>query len=238
MHDPQPWPFLHSKDPEYIRQNAHSLPKLNNKECIVTYAGRLVGLSSVLLVSANVTMEDQLSFDQSNKRSSLLFNASTISEAIYWRMNSDWMCNKWNVPNRVSCTPKTMGPPYEDTWTLVRFRFDNNLRDVWTKVDHCLLRDDLRNMDDKFMLRISKVLLIIVAALNMVKCICIALTVRLHNQISIDPRYSECSKGDAAFFIFSVPSLQIFRPIDGSVRPAALFHLSKRICGSNSRLLA
>lgn len=40
----------------------------------------------------------------------------------------------------------------------------------YRKVDHCLLRDDLRNIDDKCMLRISKVLLIIVTALNMVKC--------------------------------------------------------------------
>ena len=119
---------------EYIRKNAHSLPKPNNKECIATYARRLAGPSCVLLVSANVTMEGQLSFDQSNKRSSLLSNASTISEAIYWRMNSDWMCNKWNVPKRVSCTPKTMRPPYGDTWTLVRFRFDSNLKDVWTTV--------------------------------------------------------------------------------------------------------
>jgi hypothetical protein len=163
----------------------------------------------VLLVSANVTMEDQLSFDRSNKRSSLLFNDSTISEAIYWRMNSDWMCNKWNVPNRVSCTPKTMRSPYEDTWTLVRFQMDYNLRDdptddVWTKVDHCLLRDDLRNMDDKCMLRISKVLLVIVTALNMVKCICIALTIRLHNQISIDTLYSGHSNNKTQEFITRV----------------------------------
>ena len=141
-------------------------------------------------------MEDQLSFDQNNKRSSLLFNGSTIRGAMYWRMNSDWMCNKWNVPNRVSCTRKTMRPPYEDTWTLAKFQFDDIILtddptdDVWSKVDHCLPRDDPRNMDDKCMLRISKVILIIVTALNTVKCICIALTIRLHNQISIDPRYS------------------------------------------------
>lgn len=144
-------------------------------------------------------MEDQLSFDQNNKRSSLLFNGSTIRGAMYWRMNSDWMCNKWNVPNRVSCTRKTMRPPYEDTWTLAKFQFDDIILtddptdDVWSKVDHCLPRDDPRNMDDKCMLRISKVILIIVTALNTVKCICIALTIRLHNQICIDPRYSAYS---------------------------------------------
>ena len=140
-------------------------------------------------------MDDQLSRDENNSRSSLLYNGSTIHGAIFWRMNSDWMCNKVNVANRASCTPKTMSSPYEDTWTLARFQFDvqpstDPTRDIWTKVDHCLPRDEPRNMDDKCMLRISKVLLIISTALNMVKCICIALTICLHNQISIDPRYS------------------------------------------------
>ncbi|EUC43338.1 hypothetical protein COCMIDRAFT_101097 [Bipolaris oryzae ATCC 44560] len=176
LNDPQPWLFPENPDLDYIRQNALNLPKLNNKECIARYAGRLAGLSSLLLVSANVTMDHQLSYEQSNNRSSLLFNATTVSSAIFWRMNSDWMCNKWNVPNRVSCTQKTMRSPYEDTWTLVRFQFDANIThdpsdDIWTKVDHCLPRDELRNMDDKCTLRVSKVILSIVTFLNMIKCV-------------------------------------------------------------------
>jgi hypothetical protein len=230
LDDPNPWLFVDSPDLDFIRQNALRLPKLDNKECIARYAGRLAGLSSLLLVSANVTMNDQLSYEHSNKRSSLLWNGTTVESAIYWRMNSDWMCNKWNLATRVSCTPKTMKSPYEDTWTLVRFQFDGNLKDdpsddVWTKVDHCLPRDELQNMDDKCMLRVSKVILSIVTVLNLVKCICIALTIRLHNRIGINPRYLSGSKEKRGFIAqtFTRAVQVIFQPKETSTVGKSLY---------------
>lgn len=208
MEDQQPWLSLDTPDLDYIRQNVLSLPRLNNKECIARYAGKLAGSSSILLVSANVTMDDRFLYAHRSNRSSLLFNTTTVASAIFWRMNSDWMCNKWNVPNRVSCTPKTMKSPYEETWTLVRFDISSNIdeysgddtsNDIWTKVDYCLPRDELRSMDDKCVLRISKVILSIITVLNLVKCICVALTIRLHNRISVNHRYPSNSTAGRGF---------------------------------------
>ncbi|KAG9192906.1 hypothetical protein G6011_11640 [Alternaria panax] len=219
LDDPKPWPFLDSPDLDYIRQNALQLPKLDNKECIARYAGRLAGLSSLLLVSANVTIDDQLSYEQSNNRSSLLFNATTVSSAIFWRMNSDWMCNKWTVGTRVSCTPKTMRCSSEDTWVLVRSFYDSYFKDdprgdVVTQVSHCLPRDDLRNMDDKCVLRVSKVIVSIVTMLNLIKCICIALTVRLHNRIIVEKQPQPGSTEKRGFIAqtFARAVQVVFRP--------------------------
>jgi hypothetical protein len=75
------------------------------------------------------------------------------------------------------------------------------------KVDHCLVLDNLQDMQYRCVLRISKTILGLVTVLNLIKCVCIAHTVRLHNQFRI--YRSERARPDDGF---------IPKKLEGSVR--------------------
>jgi len=168
-------------DVESIHSNVHNLNRLNKSACISRYAETTAGLASILLVSENITMSDNMSSDPTNPRSSLLRNFTTIEGAgSDWALNNDWMCSAWAPPGRrssVACTANFL-ELHADTWTLFVLKGDG------VKVDYCLPMGDVRPMEDKCALRLSSVIFAIVTALNLFKCICIAYTAHLHRQIS------------------------------------------------------
>lgn len=184
MNDSQPWAHSTEPDLDRVRQNASNMRNLTKDECIEEYAGKISGITSLLVVSANVTMADGRSYDQGNRQSSLLSNDTTLHIAMDWRLNSDWMCIAWSsygTRSRYTCTHEFL-ETHAGNWTLSVHQKDPNLT-LWTKVDYCLSLKDSPNMRDRCILRVSKLILGLVTVLNMVKCICIMQTIGLHNQI-------------------------------------------------------
>lgn len=170
---------------EDIRRAASQLEVISKIDCISRYVGKTSGLASLLVVSANITMSDELSDDSDHPRSSLLTNFTTIEgPGSDWGLNSDWMCSSWALPglrSSFACT-ETFLMPYNKTWTL-----GNN---SGFKVDHCLALDNGKIMNNACALRFSPVILIIVTALNLFKCVCIGSTVYLHWHDSYTPHAS------------------------------------------------
>lgn len=123
------------------------------------------------------------SLDTANASSSLLKNFTSISNlGSDWSLNNDWMCTKWAPPGFLSskaCTKEFLLPQV-DKWTL-QVDWD---RSIWPKVDSCIPLGEVHPMGDKCALRESSTILAIVTGLNLVKCICIAYTARLHNRFS------------------------------------------------------
>jgi hypothetical protein len=186
VYDAQPWNRSASPDLDQIRYNSSTVRLLSNKECITEYAGRLSGLSSLLVVSSDLMMADERSFDEGNPQSSLIHNESTLVIAMDWRLNSDWMCTAWSTygtRSKYTCTRKFLEPQAEN-WTVAQHHKTPN-RSVSMRVDRCLALDNRQDMQDKCVLRISKMILGLVTVLNLIKCVCIAHTVRLHNQFRI-----------------------------------------------------
>lgn len=184
--DLQPWQHLAIPDLEKIRYDSSTMRRLSNDECIAEYTSNLFGLSSLLVVSSNVTMADERSFETDNPQSSLIRNDTTLNIAMDWRLNSDWMCTAWSsfgTRSRYTCTRKFL-EPYAGNWTVVQHDPDPS-HSVSMRVDYCLVLDDLQDMRKKCVLRTSKMILALVALLNLVKCICIVCTVKLHNQFRL-----------------------------------------------------
>lgn len=169
-----------------------TLGKLSRKDCIKRYTQRNAGLSSLLVVSANITGGHQESFDLGNPRSSLLFNKTQDEPGSDWAFQPYWMCSAWNVPADDNSCTKQFLEPKADNWTLAGYNWDRDWdgdspsvgskRIFWSKVDYCLPLRDQEPMDDRCTLRISTVILGFVSALNLLKVVCIFYTAHLHHE--------------------------------------------------------
>lgn len=175
---------------EDIRRNAtYRLTKINKVDCISRYAGKTSGRASLLVVSADRFMSQQLSDDVGNPTSSLLANFTTIMDGSDWGLNSDWMCSAWALPglrSSFTCTEKFL-MPFNDTWTLDHSYGKVSTGSAAFKVDYCLALDNDRSMDHGCALRLSPIILMIVTGLNLFKCICIACTAFFHRHDSYRP---------------------------------------------------
>ncbi|KAG9196600.1 hypothetical protein G6011_01721 [Alternaria panax] len=185
---------------EEIRRETRNLDPINKTDCIARYVGKTSGFASILLVSANITMSDKFSSDVGHPSSSLLTSFNTLeSNGSDWGLNSDWMCSQWARPgvrSSFACTEPFL-MPYNDTWTLLpsngTWSFGHN---SGFKVDHCLTLGNDQPMDHACALRFSPAILVIVTALNLFKCFCIACTVYLYWQDSYTPSASQTSENE------------------------------------------
>ncbi|PVI04891.1 hypothetical protein DM02DRAFT_725568 [Periconia macrospinosa] len=179
---------------ETIRRNASRIPAVEKEECISRYAGKMAGLASFLIVSSNITMSQEFSFDPTNTRSSLLINFTTVRGASGdWYLSNDWMCSAKGKPGHIACTEKALQSV--DDWTIAPFVRDvYGTSRIWSKVDYCLPINDNIPMDTECALRMSPTLLSVITALNLVKCICIAYTAYLYRYESRKSRKMNNSK--------------------------------------------
>lgn len=182
MIDTNPWDY---SEPNLgrLRENARNAERLSKKVCIERYAGQKAGLMDLLVVSANISTHDGLSFSLNN-HSSLLSNFTTGGGAD-WAIAGSWMCSARARPGELSrafCTADSLNAA---TWTLFGVHF-RGLDDVdklfWSQVDYCVTGGDVRPMDDKCALRLSSAILLIVCTLNFCKRACISYTAWLHRQ--------------------------------------------------------
>lgn len=182
LSDERPWdhalPQLQS-----LRNDATNLGRLNNTECINRYIDRTAGLTDLLLVASNVTMQDHLSFAPDNSSSLLTYLTSPSGTA--WVFTSAWMCTALTQPNEPSkfCT-KDLLLPQADHWAYFeqKWQGDGSTEAFTAKIDYCIPAGDLQSMDDKCALRVSPLILTLVCVLNFFKCLCIFYTSYLHRQ--------------------------------------------------------
>lgn len=172
----------------HIRNAAQTLGKLSRQECIDKYTQRNAGLSSLLVVSANITKEQQKSLDLSNPGSSLLYNRTQDDSGSDWAFQPYWLCSAWPLPQHMQGCAKQFLMPKADNWTVFAANFWDGLshaeqrRFFWSKVDYCLPLKDQEPMNDRCTLRISTVILSFVSALNLLKILCILYTAHLHHR--------------------------------------------------------
>ena len=194
LEDSLPWDSSLA-DLEAIRLGAKSLDRLDKADCIERYTQNTAGLTSLLVISANISMPQGLSRDEANANSSLLQNDTTIRAGSDWMLNSVWMCSQWATRidvSRRTCTTNLLMSQI-DVWTL-QISWERN---IWSKVDSCLPLGDVYPMEDKCALRVSTAILVIVTFLNLFKCVCIAYTVHLHTEFGRTSHYSRHAERSA-----------------------------------------
>lgn len=183
--DAGPWPTQNNQTLHMFR-NTESLFYLNKTECIERYVSFTPGQMDVLVVAANVTMEDHASLAGGNTSSSLLYDYNNFDVRINWIYAQSWLCSAFarpGLPPDTWCTVEFLLPKEED-WTVRELPwFDSNIdnvdRSVWVKVDHCLSAG-VESLDSYCTLRYSAGILVIVCALNLGKCAAIYYTAYLH----------------------------------------------------------
>lgn len=200
--DNKPWNYA-IPQLQRLRELANPLKTkpINNTECIKRYTGRDAGLTDLIVVTSNLTMEDQQSFALDNT-SSLLFNRTTPNGATSWYIATNWLCSAWQteVHMKVWCTDEFLGPRSHN-WTY-RGRypdFRNPTKEFWGKIDHCIPAGDVHDMEENCALRVSTIILATVCILNLFKCICICWVAQLHRQTSkaINPCHTSYQRGFA-----------------------------------------
>lgn len=186
--------------------NASEVEPINNAECIKRYAGRDGGLTDLIVVTSNLTMEDQQSFAVDNT-SSLLSNFTTPGPPTDWYASNNWLCSAWKMPGerlRVWCTDQFLGPQSHN-WTYHgdQSDFRTGSKEFWAKIDHCIPAGDAHDMDGSCALRVSTVILFTVCILNLFKCICICWVAHIHGQTSKATNPNHTSSYRRAFALLS-----------------------------------
>ena len=202
--DRGPWPTQNNQTLHMLR-NTQSLFYLNKIQCIERYANFTPGQMDVVVVAANITMQDHASLAGVNSSSSLLYEHNNFDTRYNWIYAQTWLCSAFArgaLPPDTWCTVEFLLPKKED-WTLREFPFsDSNVPDVhkniWVKVDHCLSAG-VESLDSYCTLRYSAGILGIVCTLNLGKCAAIYYTAYLHyqNDTNLRKRDSLVTVGDA-----------------------------------------
>lgn len=202
--DSGPWPTQNNQTLHMLR-NTDSLSYLNKTQCIERYVSFTPGQMDVLVVAANITMQDYASVAGGNTSSSLLYEHNNFDLKANWIYAQAWLCSAFARPGFQPdkwCTVEFLLPKKED-WTLREFPwFDNNLTDIhrsiWVKVDHCLSAG-VESLDTYCTLRYSAGILVIVCTLNLGKCAAIYYTAYIHcrSETNLRKRDSLVTVGDA-----------------------------------------
>ena len=202
--DSGPWPTQNNQTLHMLR-NTQSLSYLNKTQCIERYVSFTPGQMDVVVVAANITMQDHASLAGVNTSSSLLYEHNNFDIRYNWIWAQSWLCSAFArgaLPPDTWCTVEFLLPKMED-WTLREFPFsDNNIPDIhktlWVKVDHCLSAG-VESLDSYCTLRYSAGILVIVCTLNLGKCAAIYYTAYLHfrNDTNLRKRDSLVTVGDA-----------------------------------------
>ena len=201
--DTGPWPTQNNQTLHMLRDTT-SLSYLNRTQCIERYTNFAPGQMDVLVVAANVTMQDHASLVDGNTSSSLLFEANNFDGRANWIWAQAWLCSAFaqpGLPPVTWCTTEYLLTK-EAEWTIKENTWlSNGTVDIslWVKVDHCLSAG-VESLDSFCALRYSPLVLFMVCLLNVVKCAAIYYTAYLHHRSGANPREtaSLVTIGDAA----------------------------------------
>ena len=195
--DAGPWPTQNNQTLHMLR-NTNTLSLLNRTQCIERYTNSSPGQKDVLLVAANLTMQDKASMAGVNTSSSLLYDFPNVKNGPSWIWGQTWVCSAFAGPGerpRAWCTADFLLSK-EAEWTVKDATVDKSL---WVKVDYCLSAG-VGSLDDFCTLRYSAEILVMVCVLNLGKCAAIYYTAYLHHRSDRNPREkaSLVTIGDAA----------------------------------------
>ena len=189
--DTGPWPTQNNQTLHMLR-NTTSLSYLNRTQCIERYKNFAPGQMDVLVVAANVTMQDHASLADSNTSSSLLFEDNNFGGRANWIWAQAWLCSAFaqrGLPPVTWCTTEYLVPK-EAEWTIVGGTWlgDGTVgKTLWVKVDHCLSAG-VESLDSFCALRYSPLVLLMVCVLNVTKCAGVYYTAYLHHRSGTNPR--------------------------------------------------
>ena len=201
--DAGPWPTQNNQTLHMLRDTS-SFSYLNRTQCIERYINLAPGQMDVLVVAANVTMQDHASLADGNTSSSLLFEDNNFDLRDNWIWAQGWLCSAFarpGLPPDTWCTIEYLLPK-EAEWTIAEHTWlsDGTVdKSLWVKVDHCLSAG-VESLDSLCALRYSPLVLLMVCVLNFAKCAAVYYTAYLHHRSGTDPREepSLVTIGDAA----------------------------------------
>ena len=210
LKDVGPWPTQNNQTLQMLR-NTSSLSHLNKTQCIERYTSSIPGQKDVMVIAANVTMQDQASLAAGNTSSSLLWENANINNGPSWIWGESWLCSAFAQPGArpVSwCTADFLLPQQED-WTISNKTYvgsDLEHKFLSVKVDHCLSAG-VESLQSFCALRYSPWVLLMVCALNLGKCTVIYYTAYLHyrSDKNTKERAPLVTVGDAAASFLSDP---------------------------------
>ena len=197
------WPTQNNQT-LHMLQNIESLFLLNKTQCIERYISSNPGQMDVLIVAANVTMQDHASLAAMNTSSSLLYEYNNFDGGTNWIYDQGWLCSAFAQPGRQPaswCTADFLLAK-EVEWTVTTYTWVSNGivdKSLWVKVDYCLSAG-VESLDSFCALRYSAGILLIVCVLNLGKCAAIYYTAYIHYRSDVNPREkaSLVTVGDAA----------------------------------------
>ena len=186
LEDVGPWPTQNNQTLQMLR-NTSSLSRLDKPQCIERYTSSIPGQKDVMIVAANVTMQDQASIAVGNTSSSLLWETANINSGPNWIWGQSWPCSAFAQPGAqpVSwCTADFLLPKQED-WIITDITYVGHVghgtgnKFLSVKVDHCLSAG-VESLESFCALRYSAWILLMVCVLNLGKCTVIYYTAYLH----------------------------------------------------------
>ncbi|KAI0416307.1 hypothetical protein F5X98DRAFT_388078 [Xylaria grammica] len=176
-----------ARDSGLLQQMAREskLERLNKTACMKRYLNTDVRHKNVLVVAANISMSDGLSWVPDNINSSLLYRFPSIPTGPSWVWEPNWLCSvSWATAWHDSghwCDEEYLLPRQED-WTMEALEVDNDdqiHRRMFAKVDYCLSAGAEKNADG-CAIRYSTVLLLVVTGLNGCVLACMYFTWNIH----------------------------------------------------------
>lgn len=180
--DTGPWPTQNNQTLRML-QNPQSLSYLSKTQCIERYISFTPGQKDVLVVTANITMQDHASLNN-NASTSLLSEFNNYELKTNWIYAQSWLCSAFERPGNQPdewCTAQFL-LAREEQWSIQQVSwFKNSTVDFvrLLKVDHCLSAG-AESLDRYCTLRYSAGVLVIVCILNAGKCAAIYYTAYLH----------------------------------------------------------
>ena len=201
--DAGPWPTQNNQTLNMLG-NTESLSRLNRTQCIERYISSSPGQKDVLVVAANVSMQDKASLTGGNVDSSLLYEMANINNGPSWIWAQSWLCSAFAQPGarpKAWCTAEFLLSK-ELEWTVTGYLWHSNGivdKSLWAKVDYCLSAG-VESLDGFCALRYSAEILLMVCILNLGKCAAIYYTAYLHYRSDRNPKEkaSLVTVGDAA----------------------------------------
>ncbi|KAI1748931.1 hypothetical protein F4782DRAFT_550300 [Xylaria castorea] len=179
-----------ARDSDFLQEMAREsqLERLDKSACIKRYLEPDVRHKSVIIVAANVSMSDKLSWVPSNIESSLLYRFKSIPTAERWVWEVNWLCSAFwasSFPGNPEvhhwCDEKFLLPRAED-WTMQFIEVDKDQqvhKRLFAKVDYCLSAGAERDADG-CAIRASSVLLLAVTGVNGFVLTCMYLSWNIH----------------------------------------------------------
>ncbi|KAI0532619.1 hypothetical protein GGR58DRAFT_507215 [Xylaria digitata] len=164
------------------------LERLDKSACIKRYLEADVRHKSVLLVAANISMNDRLSWVPSNTKSSLHYRFESIPTGSRWVWEMNWLCSAFwasTFPGSPEvhrwCSEEFLLSRAED-WTMQFLEVNTNQqvqKRLFAKVDYCLSAGAVQDADG-CAIRYSLIVLLAVTGVNACVLTCVYFTWNIH----------------------------------------------------------